>query len=169
MYVVSETTWENDGLSAKIKTLLFAFWMTIDNYCSSLCSSLHARVRYNCCKHYAGNWKNWISPLAPRPLWKALLCLGWTWAGGRWWRRLRWRWLSGWDGRPVSAGPLPHRSRGRRYAATVQSSYIGSRYDLGWGSQVPHLSKCISDLKQNGTQKRHHFLKQFSILLCCKW
>ena len=28
---------------------------------------------------------------------------------------------------------------------------------------MAHLAKRISDLKQNGTQERHHFLAQFSI------
>ena len=34
---------------------------------------------------------------------------------------------------------------------------------------VPHFSKPLSDLKQNGTQKRHHFLAQFSIPFHMVW
>ena len=37
------------------------------------------------------------------------------------------------------------------------------------GHSVAHLSKRVSDLKQNGTQKRHHFLAQFSISFHMVW
>ena len=40
----------------------------------------------------------------------------------------------------------------------------GPSWDNSDSRGVPHLAKRPSDLKQNGTQKRHHFLAQFFIL-----
>ena len=42
-------------------------------------------------------------------------------------------------------------------------------YSCHWLRWRSHLSKCQSDLKQNGTQKRHHFLAQFSMPFHMMW
>ena len=41
--------------------------------------------------------------------------------------------------------------------------------NLKWMVDMAHLSKCPSDLKQNGTQEKHYFLAQFSIPIHMVW